>query len=48
MGTTGGQSNAGITTDHASPAGGHTAAVGPQPSDTADLAHGLHPHPMQP
>lgn len=31
-----------------SPAGGHTAAVGPQPGGAADPAHGLHPHPVQP
>lgn len=29
-------------------AGGHTAAVGPQPSGAADPPHGLHPHPVQP
>lgn len=32
----------------ASPAGGHTAAVGPQPRGAADPAPGLHPHPVQP
>lgn len=31
-----------------SPAGGHTAAVGPQPGGAADPPHGLHPHPVQP
>ena len=31
-----------------SPAGGHTAAVGPQPGSAADPAHGLYSHPLQP
>ena len=31
-----------------SPAGGRTAAVGPQPGSAADAAHGLHTHPVQP